>query len=179
MRTHSDWQTRQESRIRPGSRPGSRWSAGATLWTGGKSGLRRAGCRLTAGRREATNRATETSPQPGRCWPGGGVKRGNLHPEQHQIGKRLRPARPSLRVGGLSREVIHGPEEWLSRDRAFTGPFSTEPGLPAGSFLPFFTRKTGQIDKFPLAPAHGRAHNFRHFFAETAHRPPAYTCNTG
>lgn len=42
-----------------------------------------------------------------------GVKRGNLHPEQHQIGKRRRDS-PSLRVGGLSPGAILGLEEWLS-----------------------------------------------------------------
>src|SRR5438132_949507 len=54
-----------------------------------------------------------------------GVKRGNLHPEQHQIGKRgMATCRGrlgrGLRVGGSSREVTSGPEEWLP------GP----PGLP-------------------------------------------------
>ena len=50
-----------------------------------------------------------------------GVKRGNLHPEQHQIGERRRDP-PSSRVGGLSPGAIQGPEEWLS---------TTEPGLSA------------------------------------------------
>src|SRR3989442_14598245 len=39
-----------------------------------------------------------------------GVKRGNLHPEQHQIGRRRRCS-PSLRVGGLSPGATRGLEE--------------------------------------------------------------------
>ena len=53
----------------------------------GKSGLRRAGCRLTAGRREVMNRATETSRSRALTAPLR-VKRGDLHPEQDQVGKR-------------------------------------------------------------------------------------------
>ena len=53
---------------------------------GGKSGLRRAGCRVTPWHGDVTNRATETSPAIREACRG--VKRGNLHPEQHQIGKR-------------------------------------------------------------------------------------------
>jgi len=47
----------------------------------GKSGLPKAGCRLTAWRREATESATETS------LPKGRVKRGKPHPEQDRIGE--------------------------------------------------------------------------------------------
>ena len=68
-------------KIASGSRPGSRR---ARAVHGGKSGLRRAGCRVIPWHGDVTNRATETSP---RC-ESRGVKRGNLHPEQHQIGKR-------------------------------------------------------------------------------------------
>ena len=63
----------------------------------GKSGLRRAGCWVTPRRykssaraaTKARNRATETSrPRSGQTAPGR-VKRGNLHPEQHQVSGRL------------------------------------------------------------------------------------------
>src|SRR3989337_3041572 len=64
----------------------------------GKSGLRRAGCRVTPWHGDVTKRATETSPagtlarsakvRPLKEGRTAGVKRGNLHPEQHQIGKR-------------------------------------------------------------------------------------------
>src|SRR5690606_27373376 len=72
---------------------------------------------LKAERYKARNRATETS-----LWDRGGrkplpasqrVKRGNLHLEQFQIGTRGGGSR-SVRVGSLSRGVIHGLEEWLS-----------------------------------------------------------------
>src|SRR5580765_3577537 len=52
----------------------------------GKSGLHRAGCWVTPRRREATNRATETSRDARSKDHALRVKRGNLHPEQHQIG---------------------------------------------------------------------------------------------
>jgi len=67
---------------------------------GGKSGLRRAGCRLTTGRREAMESATENTPpmaaqadQARLKWRGKSSPRwwqhqrqGKPHPEQDQIG---------------------------------------------------------------------------------------------
>ena len=83
---------------------------------------------------------------------GQGVKRGNLHPEQHQIGKhgdrrRLRhwrPARSGLRVGGNRVSGAQAPEpddpggDSRTRGMAVGGtPFggfpATEPGLSTGS----------------------------------------------
>src|SRR6267142_1186217 len=75
----------------------------------GKSGLHRAGCWVTPRRREATNRATETSLVGSDVCPTR-VKRGNLHPEQHQIGGRRRGS-PSPRVDGSSLGVTQGLEE--------------------------------------------------------------------
>src|SRR5438132_941011 len=45
----------------------------------------------------------------------------------------LRPARPSLRVGGLSLRVTAGPEEWLPAPDGLARPGCTEPGLWAVS----------------------------------------------
>src|SRR2546430_637685 len=75
----------------------------------GKSGLHRAGCWVTPRRREATKRATETSR--GTAVKAGvqRVKRGNLHPEQHQIGGRRRGS-PSPRVDGSSAGATLGLE---------------------------------------------------------------------
>ncbi|AKU13690.1 hypothetical protein AzCIB_3797 [Azoarcus sp. CIB] len=79
---------------------------------GGKSGPRRAGCRLTAGRREATESATESKP-PMACsqaqvrvkWWGKSPPQdwqqdwhGKPHPGQGQIGEQWRGSRCS-RVG--------------------------------------------------------------------------------
>ena len=74
---------------------------------GRKVRLRRAGCWVTPGRyksplarpMKARNRATETSRLP---FTGKRVKRGNLHPEQHQVGGRLTLLAVSPRVGGSS-----------------------------------------------------------------------------
>src|SRR5258706_2998565 len=59
-------------RIAPGSRPGSRCVA-AVRRHRGKSGLRRAGCRVTPWHGDVTKRATETSPVG--CKSGGGETR--------------------------------------------------------------------------------------------------------
>src|SRR3954471_9887975 len=101
----------------------------------GKSGLHRAGCRVTPWHGNVTKRATETSP---RC-NCRGVKRGNLHPEQHQIGRRraLRGVSSTgsvecLRVGGQIAGGTPRPEEWLPAPTGSPGG-ATEPGLPAVS----------------------------------------------
>ena len=72
----------------------------------GKSGLRRAGCRVTPGRNKPPpQRGGEGEEQGHRdespSVNGRRVKRGNLHPEQHQVGGRRRCS-PSPRVGGSS-----------------------------------------------------------------------------
>jgi len=60
--------------IHPGSSPGSRWVAHANALPGGKSGPRRAGCRLTAGRyklqRKQRPKATESATERYRRWLG-------------------------------------------------------------------------------------------------------------
>ena len=101
------------------SRPDRRCPLGRKPEVGrGKSGLRRAGCWVTPRRyksfaraaMKARNRATETSR------PGSGqtvrerVKRGNLHPEQHQVSGRRRCS-PSPRVGGSSAAVTRRLDE--------------------------------------------------------------------
>ena len=78
---------------------------------GGKSGLHRAGWRLTAVRREARNRATETSKSRFAVMD---VKRGNLHLQQDQIGWYWRGSRRQ-RVGCSSAWVIMRLDEWLLR----------------------------------------------------------------
>src|SRR5690349_18303862 len=75
----------------------------------GKSRLRRAGCWVMPRRREATNRATETS-LIGLMLGPMRVKRGNLHPEQHQIGGQRRGS-PSPRVDGSSFGATRSLEE--------------------------------------------------------------------
>jgi len=106
-----------------------------TRFPGGKSGLHRAGCQVTPGRREPTESATENIPPaatlPVRVkWCGKSAPRvwqqtwqGKPHPEQDQIGERSCGPHGS-RVGCLRCAVTCIPEEWLS---------TTEPGLPAGS----------------------------------------------
>ena len=120
--------------IQTGSRSGSRRASGANPMPGGKSGLHRAGCRLTTGRREATESATEIKPptwplrrrqarvkrrgkSSPRAWQHG--RHGKPHPEQGQIGKHGRGSR-CFRVGCLSVLVTARLEEWLP---------TTEPGL--------------------------------------------------
>ena len=85
----------------------------------GKSGLRRAGCRVTPGRNKsplarpmkARNRATETSRF---SVTERRVKRGNLHPEQHQVSGRafgITGCSSSPRVGGSSAAATRRLEE--------------------------------------------------------------------
>src|SRR5216684_8155820 len=76
----------------------------------GKYGLHRAGCWVTPRRRKATKRATETSRGAAAKAGVQRVKRGNLHPEQHQIGGRRRGS-PSPRVDGSSPGATSGLEE--------------------------------------------------------------------
>ena len=108
----------------------------------GKSGLHRAGCQVTPGRREPMESATENIP-PMRRKARVRVKRcgksaprdwqqawqGKPHPEQDQIGERWCGPHCS-RVGCLRCTVTCIPDEWLSM---------TEPGLSADSFF-IFTR---------------------------------------
>src|SRR5581483_7946459 len=117
-----------------GSRPDNRRRASG----GGKSGLRRAVCQLTAGRREPTESATENEPPKSRKGPAR-VKRcgksaprpwqqgrhGKPHTEQGQIGKVGSPQQcaaltrgpRAFRVGCWRRRVTAVLEEWLSRRR--------------------------------------------------------------
>jgi hypothetical protein len=111
-----------------------------THFPGGKSGLHRAGCQVTPGRREPTESATENIPPappvPVRVkWCGKSAPRvwqqtwqGKPHPEQDQIGERSCGPHGS-RVGCLRCAVTRIPEEWLS---------TTEPGLSAGSLINWF-----------------------------------------
>jgi len=104
----------------------------------GKSGLHRAGCGLTARHGDVTKRATETSPhglgdarkrvakvpfRKERDNPGG-VKRGNLHLEQHQIGKRVQKATSALEAGsvGLAGRWLEPPGNLGPRGMAVGGP---------------------------------------------------------
>ena len=103
---------------------------------GGKSGLHRAGCQVTPGRREPTESAAESRPpffgmvrvkgcgkSAPRRWQH--RRHGKPHPEQGQIGERSRGPRGS-RVGCLRRAVTPARDGWLP---------TTEPGLwPAPSF---------------------------------------------
>src|SRR5271170_3076828 len=108
----------------------------------GSNGLR---CQVTPGGREPTESATEryrpsaAQAAPVRVkWCGKSAPRrwqhrrhGKPHLEQDQIGKRavfwpLHVAHMGFRVGRLSCAATRIPEEWLS---------TTEPGLPADSFL--------------------------------------------
>ena len=111
-----------------GSRPGSRCDTSH----GGKSGLHRAGCQVTPGRREPTESATENIPpvlaQVRVKWCGKSAPRGwqqpwqgKPHPEQDQIGEHWRGPRCS-RVGRSRCTATCIPDEWLS---------TTEPGLQA------------------------------------------------
>ena len=141
----------------PGSRPDNRRRASG----GGKSGLRRAVCQLTAGRREPTESATENEPPKSRKGPAR-VKRcgksaprpwqqgrhGKPHTEQGQIGKdgcaEMRgPTRGprAFRVGCWRRRVTAVLEEWLSRHRK----------------VPDRTRLIGRLPTFP----HGGARIFQ------------------
>ena len=132
--------------IQTGSRSGSRRASGANPMPGGKSGLHRAGCRLTTGRREATESATEIKPptwplrrrqarvkrrgkSSPRAWQHG--RHGKPHPEQGQIGKHGRGSR-CFRVGCLSVSVTVRLDEWLS---------TTEPGLSIDFPLPSLARR--------------------------------------
>ena len=84
----------------------------------GKSEHRGAGCRVTPGRSKsplARRRRRGTGPQRRVAVAQGRtcarrVKRGNLHPEQHQVGGRRRCS-PSPRVGGSSAPVTVRLEE--------------------------------------------------------------------
>ena len=92
---------------------------------GGKSELRKAGCRVTPGRREATESAAESRPPmapsgaqarvkgcgksaPGR-WQQG--SHGKPHPEQGQIGDEGPPVPPESRVGRSRFGVIRIPDK--------------------------------------------------------------------
>jgi hypothetical protein len=102
--------------------------------TGGKSGLHRAACRLTAGKGSGdgilTESATENKPpDPGAQargrrvrvkWCGKSAPRteqsgrqGKPHAEQDQIGEEERPAPMNSRVGRWSRTAMSGQDEWL------------------------------------------------------------------
>jgi len=103
---------------------------------GGKSGLHRAGCQVTPGRREPTESAAESRPpffgmvrvkgcgkSAPRRWQH--RRHGKPHPEQGQIGERSRGPRGS-RVGCLRRAATPVRDGWLP---------TTEPGLwPAPPF---------------------------------------------
>ena len=107
------------------------WQAGFGLLPGGKSGLHRAACRLTAGgtrskrvsrkvpqkkyrlelgfspgRRVRVKRCGKSAPRPEQFG-----RQGKPHAEQDQIGEEERPAPFDFRVGRLSRAEMLGPEE--------------------------------------------------------------------
>src|SRR4030065_2166162 len=131
-----DWYNSQRSW------PDSRCPATFAWPGGGKSGLHRAGCQVTPGRREPTESATENiPPMPGQPdqvrvkWCGKSAPRGWQHPwhgkphlEQGQIGERWCGPHRS-RVGRLGRAATCVLDEWLS---------TTEPGLTADSLFFFY-----------------------------------------
>ena len=102
---------RRGVRLRP-RKAGQTIVAAAVRRRGEESPTHRAGCWLTAIHGDVRNRPQRRVLPPVRL--AARVKRGNLHPEQSQIG-RHRGGPLSLRVGSWSRSVTVGLEEWLSR----------------------------------------------------------------
>ena len=120
--------------------------AGTGNRAGGKSGLRRAGCRVTPGEGNLEESATENAKPPESFAPRVRVKRwgkspprerqrkrhGKPHREQDQIGAARRATgkagfRAAARVGRARRSATGVPEEWPSiAQKAWT-----EPGLQA------------------------------------------------
>ena len=95
--------------IRVRSQPDRRCPPVKTSAGRGKSGLRRAGCWVTPSRNKAIARAVDEgeeqghrdeSPRPGVTPGPERVKRGNLHPEQHQVSGRKLHSQAARQVRG-------------------------------------------------------------------------------
>src|SRR5438477_12716051 len=95
--------------IRVRSQPDRRCPPGKTSAGRGKSGLRRAGCWVTPSRNKAIGRAVAEgeekghraeSPRPGGTPGPERGKRGNLHPEQHQVSGRQDSIQAARQVRG-------------------------------------------------------------------------------